>query len=891
MQKQHVTEKFIGRTGEIDLFKHWLAETGDRRILYIHDALEDADKKGGIGKTWLLSKFVNLVQQEQQDIHALIIDLFNIAERGRIAIAEHVVAGLQELCPDWSPTSFNAAVEQYREGEYQAPITYDSTDAKNIQTREVLSIAMEADLKRLDAYFEQQQKTLLVLFDTFEVIEQNPSIAVLSPSRLFPDTYHFEHIRFVVAGRNKLDWTHPNWQGREEAVHEIALAPFNLQETLGYINIESSYNTPQDITQATALYERTEGRPILIGLAIDVLNHRILTPAELIHTPPNDFERYLVTRINQLENPLNWVILFMAHVYHRFTIPLLDWILSEQQLRELIKSDIEYQTSLATLPQLSFVRHSSDSDEFVLHDEMRRLVIKYCWDVQDPDQRFRKAISQRIISYNEQRLASATNEQEKQAYIIEILYHSLFINLTDNLAYFQKQFDQALILGKSSFARLLYQEVQNFIGRMSLAQKCDFLVSEARLLRAEDSVNAALSIYQILYQEADSQWLEEHRLNLLRQHARCYLQLGMFTEALDCYEQGFAIAKAQDDEESRASILANLGYIYRRRGQLQRAQQCYEECAAIYKKLKYRRSYAEALNNLGNIYRFKGETEEALRHCKIAWRIIYDLLQKGTISEVPLGNNLSTIGAIYLDADDILNAEQFYRSALDIYNRAGYKQGLASVYNRLGQIEMARDKLEQANEFFERAQAISFEVNLELYLNSLNLQGQVRVSQKKWQEAGYFFEQAVKSARQVHDDYQLTKNLIDFADACQYMGQQELADRIWQEAEAIALQENNHYFYLLGKAEKARAEFYYGKGQYATAFAYFASYCHYMAQHNMLEYTTAVRKAMDALYGVPESEVSTMADILIRYWQTHQLDDKYPELVKVSNEVKDLIIL
>lgn len=45
---------------------------------------------------------------------------------------------------------------------------------------------------------------------------------------------------------------------------------------LDYIDAEAIYSLPpQDEQQTAALYKRTEGRPIMIGLVVDVLNNRI----------------------------------------------------------------------------------------------------------------------------------------------------------------------------------------------------------------------------------------------------------------------------------------------------------------------------------------------------------------------------------------------------------------------------------------------------------------------------------------------------------------------------------------------------------------------------------------------------------------------------------------
>ncbi len=301
-------------------------------------------------------------------------------------------------------------------------------------------------------------KTLLVFLDTYEMIEDNPIIAVLRRSQTFPDNYLYRSIRVVIAGRNKLDWQHPNWQGREQEVQVITLAPFDLEEMQEYIKAESTYDIQPESDTFKALYQRTEGRPIIIGLAIDVLNKRIATVSDMLSVSRTTFEQYLVPQINKLENPLNWVILFMAHVYHRFNITLLERILQSVPLSEPVQS-IRRDVLVKLLPELSFVRRPDAGDDFVLHDEMRRLVTRYCWAGLDPDRRFRKDISRSVIDYYESEMTTTSNEQQRQGYIVEILYHRLYIDLDDGLNYFYTNFAQSLDFFKTSLARLLWQEV------------------------------------------------------------------------------------------------------------------------------------------------------------------------------------------------------------------------------------------------------------------------------------------------------------------------------------------------------------------------------------------------------------------------------------------------
>jgi len=46
-------QRFIGHTSELDTFKRWLTNTDPNApwILFFHDAFEQPEKKGGVGKT------------------------------------------------------------------------------------------------------------------------------------------------------------------------------------------------------------------------------------------------------------------------------------------------------------------------------------------------------------------------------------------------------------------------------------------------------------------------------------------------------------------------------------------------------------------------------------------------------------------------------------------------------------------------------------------------------------------------------------------------------------------------------------------------------------------------------------------------------------------------
>ncbi|MBV9229085.1 MAG: tetratricopeptide repeat protein [Chloroflexi bacterium] len=877
MQNLQVTEHFIGRNDELKIFTTWLADPRASRVLYFHDALEEREKKGGIGKTWLLRRCLAIARHQRPDLAIVSIDFFNVGDRDGVVVAERIVAALRTAFPDWVPSHFSEAIAEYR--NVNKPESVELTEV-----RSTLFKALTTDLQQLDQQLGSEKKALLVFYDTYELIEENPVIAALRFSQRFPDNYQFERMYAVVAGRNALDWAHPNWKGREDEVRTIALAPFSQSEMVAYIDAESLYDLDMRSEQIEALYLRTEGRPILIGLATDVLNKHIMTLERLAAVPLLDFESHLVMQINNLEHPLNWIILFMAHAYHRFNLEMLDWLLHEANLKRLVQ-DVQYDELVRELPSLSFVRKSGYGDDFVLHDEMRRLVTKYCWPIHDKYLRYRHDISRKVIEYYEHAMTQEPSQQMRQTYRIEILYHKLFLDVNAGFKFFDEHFYRALSLWQSPFARTFLQELQQFEHNMSSDQHNHLQLALARLLREENNPAGALDIYLALERQADQQWVAEHRLDLLSGKGICYLDLNRFLEAIDSFSQCLEIDRASGKESAIANRLSWLGLTYRRRGQYDTAERYYEESIALHKRLNNQREYASMLTNISNVYRLQGKTDEALRRCKIALRIRKDLFQAGRGGEVAVGLTLSTIGQVYLSIDDIVHAEQAFQQAYEIYIRANHRKFIAGTLNRLGQIEMAKDNLQEAKRWFERAQEASVTIDTEAYINSLNKQGRVLAKQGCWAEAAVFFEQAVDLTRQLHDDYQRTESLVDLAEALKRQGQHQQAQQYLQEAEQISVMWN--YFHLLGRAAEFQGDMDYDAGRYWDAFIHYREYCYNMARRNALEYNKALQKLTDRLVAIPTDQIHPIVDELVSYWFEQHMDKDYPDFVKACQEVDD----
>ncbi|TMC15380.1 MAG: tetratricopeptide repeat protein [Chloroflexi bacterium] len=891
MASQKESTRFIGRRKEIQQFKEWLQDANAPWILYLHDAAEEKEKKGGIGKTWLLRHCAEIVAQEYPDTAVLMVDFFNVEDRDRLFLAEKVVKELHRFCPEWNASAFVNVIDQYYSKKTETTLSKRVTDiAEDETTFTDIAAALVEDIQHLEPILVEQHKHLLLAFDTFEIIEDNPVIAVLRSSQTFPDNYSSSHIKVVMAGRNRLSWDHANWRGRQHEIQSLSLLPFSKQEMLAYIDAEAMYNEPpREEQQIAALYKRTEGRPIMIGLVVDVLNNHIQGFDELIAIGEKDFEENLIPQIYKLENPMNWVILFMAHAYHHFNLALLEHILDQVPQPEPIRP-VNREEMAEALPQLSFVRRSSTGDSFVLHDEMRRLVVKYCWEELDPDRRYRKAVSQRVMEYYMEELTRAQNESWQQLCDLVILHHRLFIDLSDGLQYFKSRFLAARILRRRGFARLLFQEAQNVGSSMSLVQRNDLQLAGAQLLRLEDALDDALNALDQIKKESDPQWYETNYYEVLNEEGLCYQKKNLWDDAERCFNECLAVETERNNQARCAPLLNRLGYIARRRGQFATAITYYQQSADLFKHLGKMLNYADVLNNMGYAYRYQGKIEEALLRCKISWRLRWNLFQKGEVDEVIVGWSLSTLGIIYLSAGNISEAESRFNAAYDIYSRNNAKADIAATYHRFGQIQFERKNWDDALTWFIKAEQAAVEANIESYIMSLSWQGRVYMQQQRWTEAQVLFEQAMQRAQQVTDNYQAVESLIYLAECLAVQSQEIRSQQFLLEAEQNARERS--YYDLLGRIEHRRGETQYHLDNFQQAFQHFVAYCHYMTLYNYGEYTSAVQRVIDALIGVT-SIIGQNAELIVndmaRYWEHHQLNKEYPELIAACEEVKELL--
>src|SRR5579871_611796 len=102
MFDRRVIEYFIGHTKELETFLHWVSHNDTPHILFFHDFTDIPEKKGGVGKTWLLRKCAELEKKYHPQTAIAIVDFFGVEDRDGVEVARRIVKSVQEVYPNWT---------------------------------------------------------------------------------------------------------------------------------------------------------------------------------------------------------------------------------------------------------------------------------------------------------------------------------------------------------------------------------------------------------------------------------------------------------------------------------------------------------------------------------------------------------------------------------------------------------------------------------------------------------------------------------------------------------------------------------------------------------------------------------------------------------------------
>lgn len=895
----------VRRKDALQIFHHWLLATDPQEppVLFFYDQPTEDQRKGGIGKSWLLRQCVDMLANFP-DITVVRVDFFSIRDRSGIEIAQRVLAALKGVFPHWQPTAFERVLEQTaRRGE---------SDVER-HLRHALRQGLLEDLDALQELVGERRKRLLLFCDTYERVQMHPAQVSLAAEHLFPDLYERPWIGFVIAGRDKPDEDLFNWRGR--TVRAVPVGPFTKAEMMLYIqnSLEVPALLPQLKEHADVLFARTGGgRPILVGLMTDMFNQRLVDLEELLKVPQSQFEEALVLYLDRLEGPVTWAVLFMAHVYHRFRPDILDELFSQHHLwpNPGTPKEARLNPIWTRLRALSSVRSSASGEEIVLHDEMRRLVQEWNLRERKLDEAILKDLSRTMIAYYDRLLASPTELPLAQAYSVERLYHQCYLNLEDGFAHFLEEVQRALRQQQNIYARSLIQEMEEFKERLSLQQAFQLNMQDARLLQNEEHAEKALLIYEKLDRQAEDAMQEEERASLFYEWGVCLTTASRYAQAIYRLTNALEIYDSLGNEPRSALMSVRLGFAYRRQGDLDAAVRYYQQSLNMYRAQENPVGYTDSLNALGEVRLLQGEYDRALLICSSALQRRQELLGQGEASKRGIAFVQSNMGKIYFALKHREQAEIYFQRAYRTYEAEAYQEGIAISSYYAGQLALEQGHLDEACAKFEQACTLAGPSYPDIGIMSLCRWGQTCALQKRPAEAVHLLREASTRADALKDFYHRALSLLYLSavllrefpiEQALPISARERGDEGEQEAtapgvsllaeahkaleEAERLATTYRYDQIRGWIMKVRGDRYLRARNYTQAFLCYIDYIYSMAKYNQREYAAARRYTlMEAWMSLPRANKRVVYDQIRDDWYLRDLPEDVHALLRQDLE-------
>jgi hypothetical protein len=668
---------FIGRNEAQNIFRQFLFQ--DKALLNIY-----SENQGGIGKTWLLLRYIDICKVDLSDrliFQKELIDLYDTDYRTATGIMESIANAFQLDTADDFTNFFSILIDYQKED-------------KSYEKKSLFQKMERHFFDDFDDFSKRYiHKTIVIFMDSYEYICDHEETLL---SRWIEKTFIPklpQNVKLIIAGRKPLT-TFDNKK-------VINLTPFNNDEIIEYwMNAFNVSNSDQlekklDLTkdQLKMFSQLTQGKPILVALFVDLFNKNdpdfspemvisYLSQAH-IDKPKKQrfFEQAMVSRFSKTDSPVNSIIGNMAFINRRMTKDILYFLF---QHSDIIKyqnySKKNCEDFLTGLKQFSFVKYKKDN-VFLLHDEMQRLINDYYWeaDEKDPDLKLRKEIAGVLVKYYDQALAqTALNDNYHVIYHAERFYYQIFADLSSAFLEFHKGFQKLLDNYQIYHIQLLLQEItqEKYYKRLKTIDQLKVDIDKMRWLNVQYMCQLVLDHYNVINNDPGKFALlceqPDLRLDALSAAGEAYLWLNQFDNA-DNHFKNAALAARQLNDPFKESWMRNwIGYTHMRHGAYEKAESIFQKAIhrMILEGIKQGKANLDKQNfivRLANMYgnmnlkRYLGGYYEA----SIYGQIAISILKKQT-DQREYARNLTSLGESLKFSNKMYHAYQHFTLAKDM---------------------------------------------------------------------------------------------------------------------------------------------------------------------------------------------------------------------------------
>lgn len=713
----------IGRVHESEEIQQYARAHGTEKVYFIQAA-------GGIGKTRLLEEIGPLLREEPDLFVAKTIDFDDPKNHIPLYLATSIAASVGQS------ESFHATMKDLRTSEKLPGFKSLSSQTETVANDLAATINSMSVNQRI-----------IFRFDTFE------KLPTALRGQLLSWLAGFKNILVIIAGRPVPDKN----DERIDVVREDIKTIFGhnskvrtLKELSGSAAREflttmmPELSLPENHALVTSIVSMTQGRPILLALAIEWLV-RENPPVWLKHPnkklppgidPGDEFKKSLVKHINRLRDPMDRLVHVLSRVYPLdVEMAQVMLALSRQEAIALFHEALTY----------FFIKLLPD-DRLTLHDEMRGMVEQLVWpDVMErvPLEQLYSArayqaiapklvkIDQAIADYKSTSIydfEKNTLLAEREQYLVMGMSHLV---ASDS----QKGFLEILAVVNSErdaveFGRQLLEIARPYRKAATEEARFRFDLTSARLSSKEESPAPEHAKQHLL------RMLEKFRNNperiayIKNTLAGIEVQLGNLDNALEHQNQTYTfVTESRPDDVP--SVANQIGYYFRLKRDLAEALDWYQKALIGARELKPLRHslVAGILNNLAyaqGLYEFE---DDARYNCHVA----IDLWLSSKTPRLA-GRAYTTLGILARDSGSFDESLAHFKRALEQFKEPDDRedicrtlfhqawalwfkwenQNLAQIFrweqtqqaqfNDLSILEDARDAFEQSKRYAENYQ-------------------------------------------------------------------------------------------------------------------------------------------------------------------------------------------
>lgn len=254
--------------------------------------------------------------------------------------------------------------------------------------------------------------------------------------------------------------------------------------------------------------------------------------------------------------------------------------------------------------------------------------------------------------------------------------------------------------------------------------------------------------------------------------------LGNFDQAILRFEEANRIGREMQDRKLEGATLNNLSMVYDELGDYQRSLDQYGQVLEIYSGIDFPRGVGDTLGNIGGVHLLLGHYTESLDYYSRALEISRQL------ESVPaMCQDHGNLGLAYTGLGRIETALQHFETALEYARRAGMEQergywlrGRANAQARAGRYDLALENHKAVLELYESIDAKA------LLIEALHDMGRVYLTLGDLGSAGRNFEKALAISREIESSRGVTLSLLALGDLHSRHGQADKAIDLYSQA-------------------------------------------------------------------------------------------------------------